>query len=91
MCLSVTHSCRALELKDNTRGGEGGGKKAERLNIKVSFFPNNECLLFCSPKRKKQGTSGSRPGCRGHSGVDFFEGRGNTQAVHQAEPNDLLR
>lgn len=53
MCLSVTHSCRALELEDNTRGGEGAGKKAEKLNIKVSLFPNTRSHLFCGPQRKK--------------------------------------
>lgn len=31
MCLSVTHSCRALEPEDNTRGGEGGGKKGRKI------------------------------------------------------------
>lgn len=29
MCLSVTHSCGALELEDNMRGGDGG-KKVEK-------------------------------------------------------------
>lgn len=58
-----------------------GEKEAERLNIKVSLFLNTRSHLFCSPQRKKQEASGSRPRGRGYSSVDFWGKRKHTSLM----------